>query len=977
MLAILHRSALPVALAFALAVASSHSAFAQAQSINGSIRGIVTDSTGAAIAGASVTIRNVETGYVREVKTDEAGLYVAPALPIGTYSVSSSSSGFAPLSQTGIHLTAGTELNVDERLSAGSVATEIKVTDDAPIIEPSRFDLGRTISSEETQNLPLTSRNPYNFILFQPGVSGHPNPENGIPRTLNTNGLVDRVNYQLDGMVDTESDRYGLRLFAISDSYVKEIDTMSNSFSPEFGNTAGVIYNSITYSGTNAFHGLAQYIWRPKAASACPILNNCDPNVPGGVVKPSLHVDDFVGNVGGPVLKDKLFFFVAYEHLKRANPTANTITPATQTALKGLGVSSSDFATAGSVQYAQWVDFRADWSINRKNQFFVRYNYFRNRYPFNTNVGGLYALSAASDFQDRAHIIGAQLVTTFTPTLLNEFRGSWPYRNQHHVANPLTGPGPMITITGLANFGGSNGVGDKFQEKIPSFNDNVTWIKGAHSLKFGAGFQKNLDTQLADVYTQYTFASIAQYQSALNGVTPRIYSSLTASIGQPGAAYHSVFFNFFAQDTWQFRKNLLLIYGARYDQYRAPTPPAGEPFSGTQSFRTPLGNIAPRLGLSYQPNPTTVVRLNAGMFYEATPTNTWYNPLYNNGAAGTGNFIASIAGTSTPTSCQPAFPNSPQNVPVTCLPTQSIYALTPKFKNEYTWNANLQVQQQLAKNDSLTLGYIMTNGRNLQFLRNSNLINPTTVLADGRPVFSTSVSAATRLYPQFNNITFIDTGSNSSYNALIATYDHRMSAGLSASLSYTWSHAISNTPEGNTYEFSNLVEDPTNPLRDRSNSSINRPNAFTASLVYQPNTHFANRFLNGAVANNNFAMLSAMMSGDEQTITVSPKLNGDALATSRPLFVGRNTVRTPAIYQYDLRYTRTIGTFFERVTPKLLIEGNNIFNHSNVTTINTNATVATTAAIVPVGTITAQPTFLPTSTLLEARILQFGLKVDF
>ena len=977
MLAILRRSALSVALASALAVGSSHSAFAQAQSINGSIRGIVTDSTGAAIAGASVTIRNVETGYVREVKTDEAGLYVAPALPIGTYSVSSSSSGFAPLSQTGIHLTAGTELNVDERLSAGSVATEIKVTDDAPIIEPSRFDLGRTISSEETQNLPLTSRNPYNFILFQPGVSGHPNPENGIPRTLNTNGLVDRVNYQLDGMVDTESDRYGLRLFAISDSYVKEIDTMSNSFSPEFGNTAGVIYNSITYSGTNAFHGLAQYIWRPKAASACPILNNCDPNVPGGVVKPSLHVDDFVGNVGGPVLKDKLFFFVAYEHLKRANPTANTITPATQKALEGLGVSSSDFATASQVQYAQWVDFRGDWSINRKSQFFVRYNYFRNRYPFNTNVGGLYALSAASDFQDRAHIIGAQLVTTFTPTLLNEFRGSWPYRNEHHVANPLTGTGPMITITGLANFGGSNGVGDKFQEKIPSFNDNVTWIKGAHSLKFGAGFQKNLDTQLADVYTQYTFASIAQYQSALNGVTPRIYSSLTASIGQPGAAYHSVFFNFFAQDTWQFRKNLLLVYGARYDQYRAPTPPAGEPFSGTQSFRTPLGNIAPRLGLSYQPNPTTVVRLNAGMFYEATPTNTWYNPLYNNGAAGTGNFIASIAGTSIPTSCQPAFPNSPQNVPVTCLPTQSIYALTPKFKNEYTWNANLQVQQQLAKNDSLTLGYIMTNGRNLQFLRNSNLINPTSVLADGRPVFSTSVSAATRLYPQFNGITFIDTGSNSSYNALIATYDHRMSAGLSASLSYTWSHAISNTPEGNTYEFSNVVEDPTNPLRDRGNSSINRPNAFTASLVYQPNTHFANRFLNGAVANNNFAMLSAMMSGDEQTITVSPKLNGDALATSRPLFVGRNTVRTPAIYQYDLRYTRTIGTFFERVTPKLLIEGNNIFNHSNVTTINTNATVATTAAIVPIGTITTQPTFLPTSTLLEARILQFGLKVDF
>ena len=977
MLAILRRPILSVAFAFSLMAASSPIAFGQAQSINGSIRGIVTDTTGSPVPGASVTIRNIDTGYLREVKTDDAGLYLAPALPIGTYSVSAASSGFAPLTQTGIHLTAGTEVTVDEHLALGSVSTEIKVTSDAPIIEPSRFDLGRTIGSDETQNLPLTSRNPYNFILFQPGVSGHPNPENGIPRTLNTNGLVDRVNFQLDGMVDTETDRYGLRLFAISDSYVKEINTISNSFSPEFGNTAGVIYNSITYSGTNAFHGLAQYIWRPKAASSCPILNNCNPNVPGGVIKPSLHVDDFVGNVGGPVIKDKVFFFVAYEHLKRANPTANTITPATQTALEGLGVSPSDFNTAGQVQYAQWVDFRGDWTINRKNQFFVRYNYFRNRYPFNTNVGGLYALSAAADFQDRAHIIGAQLITTISPTLLNEFRGSWPYRNEHHVADPLTGPGPMITITGLANFGGSNAVADKFQEKIPSFNDNVTWIRGAHSFKFGVGFQKNLDTQLADVYTQYTFASIAQYQSAKNGITPQVYSSLAASIGQPGAAYHSVFFNFFGQDTWQFRKNILVTYGARYDQYHAPTPPAGEPLTLTQSFRTPLGNFAPRVGITYQPYPGTVVRINGGIFYEATPTNTWYNPLYSNGAAGTGNFIANIAGTSTPNSCQPSFPNSPQNVPVTCLPTQSPYALTSKFKNEYVWNANLQVQQQLASNDSLTLGYIMTNGRNMQFLRNSNLINPTSTLADGRPVYSTTVNANTRLDPRFNNITLIDTGSNSSYNGLLATYEHRMSLGLSASVSYTWSHAISNTPEGNTYEFSSPIEDPTNPLRDRGNSGINRPNSLTMSVVYQPVTHFANRFLNGVVSNNNFAILGNMSSGDEQTITVSPKLNGDALATSRPLFVGRNTVRGPSIYQYDMRYTRTLGTYFDRLSPKLLIEGNNLFNHSNVTTINTTATVNTTGGAVPIGTITTQPTFLPTSTLLEARILQFGLKIDF
>ena len=985
-LTLLRKSALSVLLGATLIAGGSACAYAQSQSINGTIRGVVTDATGAPMLGATVTVRNLDTGFTRQFKTGDDGIYIAPNLPLGTYSVTAESAGFAPLTQSGVHIDAGSSVTVDENLKAGSVATQIEVTSDAPIIEASRFDLSRTISSEETQNLPLTSRNPYNFILFQPGVSGHPNPENGIPRTVNTNGLVDRVNYQLDGMVDTESDRYGLRLFAISDSYVKEIQTISNSFSPEFGNTAGIIYNSITNSGTNQYHGTAQYIWRPKVASSCPILQNCNPNVPGGIVLPSLHVDDFVGNVGGPVLKDKLFFFVAYEHLKRANPTGNTITVANQQALEALGEPASDFGVAGQVQYAQWFDVRGDWNINKKNQMFVRYNYFRNRYPFNTAVGGLNALSAAADFQDRAHIIGAQLVTTFSPTILNEFRGSWPYRNEHHVADPVTGPGPQIVIPNVATFGGSSGVADKYQEKIPSFSDNVTWIKGKHSMKYGMGFQQNLDTQLADVYTSYTFASIAQYASAKNGTTPQIYSSLAASIGQPGAAYHSVFWSFFGQDTWQVRRNILLTYGLRYDQYRSPNYAATEPYNvavvaaggKAQAFPVPKGDFAPRVGISWSPYSTTVVRLNAGMFYEAVPTNTWYNPLYNNGAAGTGSFIYSISGvTSNPSICQPSFPNSPGNVPISCITLQSIYALTPKFKNEYTWNANVQVAQQLAKNDSLTLGYIMTNGRNLQFLRNSNLINPTGVLADGRPIFNTTANASTRLYPQFNNITLIDTGSNSSYNALTSTFEHRMSAGLTASVSYTWSHAISNTPEGNTYEFSNVVEDPTNPLRDRGNSSINRPNSLTASVVYQPVAHFDSRIWNGLANGNNIAFLANMSSGDEQTITTSSKINGDALATSRPLFVGRNTVTTPPIYQYDARYTRSLGTYWERVTPKLIIEGNNILNRSNVTTILTNATVATTATTVPIGTITTPPSFAKSSTLLEARILQFGLKIDF
>lgn len=1001
--------ALLAASLFVLAPTLGPVASAQQQSINGSIRGSITDPSGAPVAGVAVTVKNLDTGFTREVMTAGDGVYLAPNLPIGVYSVSTAAAGFAPFLQTGVTLNAGLDATVNQQLKLGSVATELQVTADAPIVETARFDLGRTITADETENLPLTSRNPYNFILFQPGVSGHPNTENGVPNTLNTNGLVDRINYQLDGEVDTETDRYGLRLFAISDSYVQEIQTISNSFAPEFGNTAGIIYNVITGSGSNKLHGEVQYIWRPKVASSCPILSDCNPNDPGGIVKPSIHVDDILGRISGPILHDKLFFYGAYEHLKRSTPAP--ISPQAALTLAAAGDSPADIGTAPQVQRAQWVDARVDYTINQKNQAFIRYNYFRNNFPFNTAAGGSNALSAASDFQDRAHDIGAQLLTTFTPTILNEFRASWPYRNEHHVADALTGPGPSISIGAgayngvnyvAATFGGPGPgtVGDKFQEKIPSFNDNFTIIRGPHAFKFGAGFQKNNDDQLADVYTQYAFTNLGQYlaiKSALASGTPCVttpgtcplqqYKTLNASIGQPGAGYHSIFFDFFAQDTWQVSKKLLASYGVRYDQYRAPTPPAGEPLTDTQSFTTPKGDFAPRVGLAYNPVAGTVIRLNAGIFYEATPTNTWFNPLYNNAETGSGSFLASVTGA---TACASSFPQSPQTVAANCLPTQSPYELTPQFKNEYTWNVNAQVAQQLARNDALTLSYVMANGRNMQYLRNANLINPVGLLADGRPIYSGSPSLTTRaIYNQIpnaaaiNNITQIDIGSNTSYNALSATYEHRLSAGLTTSASYTWSHSISDTPEGDTFQFSSSVEDPSNPFRDRGRSNINRPDAFTFSTVYSPVSHLDNKILNALANGNELGVLGDFLSGDPLNENASANLNGDSTATSRPLFVGRNTLVSRPVAQIDARYTRTFATIKDRINTQLIVEATNVLNHSNFTSLNTTATVvsAGTASQFPtlrVGDVTptGAPTLVPTGGL-DARILQFGLKIDF
>jgi hypothetical protein len=933
--------------------------FGQTQAINGSIRGRVVDQTGSPIAHATVTVDNSQTGFTRSLETPEDGYYVFPNLPLGSYSVSLQKTGFATERHTGIVLDAGTEAVIDAALRVGATSTSIEVSGGAPVVEPSRTSIGRTISHEEVDNLPLTSRNPYNFVLFQPGVSGHPNPELGIPRTINTNGLLDRINYQMDGMVDTETDRYGLRLFPIADIYVQEVQTVSNSFAPEFGYTSGDIYNVISGSGTNQLHGEFQYIGRPIDAVARPIL--LSPTQP----KPSLGLNDTAVNAGGPLIKDKVFLFGAYEHLSRGQPSPITINSSDAAA---IGIPSDLLATPASIEHAQFVDVRLDWLITQKQQLFLRWNYFRNQFPFNTNVGGLNALSVSSDFRDRAYIGGAQLLSTFSPTVLNELRLSEPYRNERHVAGPMTGAQPAISISGRANFGGSIGVGDVFDEKIPSLSDNLTIIKGAHTFKAGGGFEHILDNQLQDTYTQYIFPDIPSYLAARTGANLRSYSQVKASVGLVGAGYHSLYWNVFGQDTWQVRPNVVVTYGLRYDKFQGPPASSNAPFTYTRNFRIPGANWAPRVGIAWSITPKTVLRVSSGIFYEAPPTNLWFNALYNNGSSQA--FVGSIVPSSP---FAPAFPQVISLQPGLLPAIPSIQAVTPNFKNAYTINSSFQITQQLSSKDALTIGYVNTGARNQTYLRNLNLINPTGFLADGRPIFSSAINAGTRLFPQFDGITMQDIGAIADYNAMIVNYQHRVSAGVQVSASYTWSHSISDAPDANSFEQNLPIEDATSRSRDRGNSSIDRRHAFTMTSVIAPRFQIGNGFLRRLANDNQLTILSVLQSGDPQNIVANQLLNGDQTTSSvtRPLYIGRNTARAPNVYQVDLRYTRTLFTLWERVKPKFWAEANNVFNHPNITTINTTATVNSA------GVITKAPTFAPVSTVLEGRIIQLGVRVDW
>ena len=247
-------------------------AHGQTAAINGEITGVITDATGGAVANATLQVVNTATHFVQTGTTEGSGLYRFPLLPIGNYEIKAKASGFADSRVTGIMVNAGATVTANIRLQIGGTTTQVDVTASAGAVEPGRTAFGTTLDDSATSNLPLVSRNPYNFILFQPNVSGRANTEFGVPRKVNANGFNGRINYQLDGSNNTESDRSGIRLVPISNTYVEEVQQVSNGFAPEFGNTVGTVFNTITKSGTNDYHGEVAYIFRRTPFSARPKL---------------------------------------------------------------------------------------------------------------------------------------------------------------------------------------------------------------------------------------------------------------------------------------------------------------------------------------------------------------------------------------------------------------------------------------------------------------------------------------------------------------------------------------------------------------------------------------------------------------------------------------------------------------------------------------------------------------------------------
>jgi hypothetical protein len=952
--------------------------FAQSQAANGTIEGTVVDSSGGVLPGVTVTITNTDTGLERSVVTSTEGLYRALLLPLGQYRVDGELQGFKKAEQTGIVLRAGDIATINLTLSVGTVSETITITSEAPIAQPGKIDLGRTIGDTEIHNLPLPSRNPYNFAFLQANVTGYENNEFGVPR-INANGSQMHTNYQLDGNTNTEKDRAGLRLLPISEVLVREVKVVTNGFAPEFGQTTGMVYNAITQSGTNNLTGSASYRFKRNPMSAQPFF------LTGR--KPDTKADDFTGTLGGPIARDKAFFFGAFEYVDRSLVTGAQIITVKPADAQALGITLPPDGVIPADQKVPFAFGKVDYQASRSTLLTGRYFFFQNLSLSNignTANGTPVTLDRATDFHDKMGSAALQAVTTMGSSRLNEFRLQFAQRHQFRTIG--TGvEGPAITVTGIAGFGGprigdTNSVGFDFTQKIWQVIDNYSWLKGAHAFKGGADLQFIHDDRTQGENWQYTFSTIDAYLAAESGANPYSYTSLQQTFGQLAISYDSRFYGLFVQDDWQLTPRIKLLYGLRYDLFDPPTalPYASNPYSN--NFVVDKNNVGPRAGLSWSLDSTgrTVLRASVGRMFEPPLIDFYDNSILSNGNPV--RYNVSVAGSA---AGAPPFPTNLSTVPPGfALPRQSIIGVDPNFRTQEAWLSNVQIERALDQNLSLALGYVNAVGRNLPVLMDVNLIPTGATLGDGRPIYSTTVSAATRVNPTFDHINVFESIGESTYNAFTATLTRRMDHGLQVQATYTLARGTDNAPLTGTYIVGSNDDRPSDPSslnRDKGVTPFNQKHTLAVSTVYAPRVSG-----DGAWAyladNNQIGLIVQANSGLPFNIRSNLDLNKDGLLNDRPLGIDRNTGSLGTLLTFDLRYSRFVP-ISGKTRLEAFFEAKNLFNRQNIAGVN--RVVQTDAAgnpLVDISNTTATGTagqpFSGTSGY-DQRIMQVGFKVAF
>ena len=833
-----------------------------AQSTNAYLTGRITDPSKAFVADATLSAIGTATNVRYETTSNASGEYSLANLPPGLYQIEVEKPGFKKLTKPDVTLHVQDAITINFEMNVGEVTENIIVEAGVIPVETESAAVSTLIDNRFVENMPLNGRSFSALIDLTPGVVLVPNNffEEG---QFSVNGqrpdanyfMVDGVSANLGSPVSSfgqggtgqlpATSAFGGMSNLVSLDALQEFRIQTSTFAPEFGRTPGAQVAVVTKSGTNVFHGTAFEYLRNNVLDA----NNWFANQ-SGLQRPELRQNDFGGVLGGPIIKDKLFFFGSYEGVRVRQPqVANTYVPdlasrqnapaAVQPLLNAfpkpngaeLGDGTAQF-TAGYSDPSSLNSYsaRIDYLLSRRVTLFGRYSDAPSSIV--QRGGGRFRTAYSNLNHTKARIRTATLGAggTITPHVVNEFRfnyslsGGQSFLTLDNFAGAVPPPDSVLlpppqssSNSFLGFFGDFNPfglsfdtgkIGDNTEHQI-NVTDNISWVAGAHQMKFGVDYRRLRPEEGSLTYQlEYEFGSLAKILA--DSAPLAAVSSRTANVQMVISNW-----SLFAQDTWTIARKLTVTYGLRWDYNTAPSSPNGTPpftvdqvdnlatatltHAGTPLWHPQKDDFAPRIGLAWQAFPNIVLRAGTGIFYDlgySDITNAMISFPYAQEKL--------IFGTAFPLSPSAAAPP-----PFTTSPPAAVMSvITPNHTLPRTYEWNAAIEHSIGRADVVTLTYLGAGGRKL--MRKDVFIAPS-------PIFT-------------GEFDLLSNGGTSSYNALQAQYRHRLSHGLQALVSYTWAHSIDDVSSDANFQNVPLAASPASAERGPSDNDIR--NTLSGALSY-------------------------------------------------------------------------------------------------------------------------------------------------
>jgi hypothetical protein len=990
---------------------------AQSQATTGNIEGRVVDPNGAVVPNITVTATNTDNGFGKTVQSGSDGNYTFVLLPPGNYTVATlAAQGFGAAKYENVKVTVGAKTTVEVILSAGESVNVVDVSAEGQGVEATRTSISSTVGEEKVANLPTNGRNFLDFATITPGVVRDPTRsgdlaiggQKGTLNSLQIDGASSDNTFfgQSSGRVGS-----GRAPSQFSIDTVKEFQVNQNGFSAEFGRAAGGVINVVTKSGTNRFTGSAFEYFRDES------LNALNPNLKAqGRPRPFGQINQFGGTIGGRIIRDKAFFFGAYEGQRSDLSNPVVVRSLVQAPAAVQSFLAPKFTSYSQNRQQDTFLVKTDFNINDRNQLWVRFNQ-QNFTGTNLEFSGTtnsQEHSGNSNVKTTALTTG--LTSTLSPNWFNEFRFQFSRDKEPGLANsadPEVNLTSGTSISETLNFGRNNFSPRETTITRYQFVDNQTLIAGNHTVKYGADllFDRIFNFFPGLFSGSYTFRNVTINNVSFNGFeafanrTPAQYRQSFGGDGTTGGTTHpdSSEYGFFVQDDWRVSPKFTLNLGLRYDYQKIAKPQIQNPDPAllAAGFDTSFGpsdknNLAPRIGASYAFNERTVIRGGYGIYYGRTPSIITGTAHSQNGIQVVAIDINCLNPGAVP--C-PTYPNIFQSFPAgAAKPPLNLYLFDRDYEQPFTHQARLQFEREIFANTVFSVQYTLYRGEDLTRTRNANLSAPVNLTV---PVFSAAGQATgetltiqrfsnARPIPTYQRISLFESTAKSFYNGLSFELNRRFANRWSYFMSYTLSKAKDSKPDQTSVvvgsDDSKIAQNQFDLSGEYARSDLDVRHRFIFSPVYQTGRFNSdNVVLRALLSDYVFTGIFTAQSGIAYSAGVTSDPNADGnTANDRAPGTARNQFSTPSAYQVDMRIGRSIR-FGERAKLTFFIEAFNLFNRPNVQSVNRNLyafsttgggrLTQTTNFGTPSGFISGSPSFTFNSSY--NREAQLGIRFDF